>query len=1279
MRWAFLLSALIALEAAAGGSIAFRFERLLPALQQPWYFAPFGDLAVDSDNFVYVVEQQNNRVRKFTRAGQLVTTFGQPTSGGLLNPRDVAIDEAGFLYVTDGFNHRVVVYTKNGEFLRAFGEFGSGPGQFDVPFGIAFFGERLYVADSLNHRIQILETDGSVMNTLGGSGPGSATGQFDSPVDVSIAPDGRIYIADTNNNRIQFFDQSGTFLGAFGSTGSGPGQFEEIRGVEVDTFGIVYVIDAGGRVQRFDPTGLFLAEITMPAEELPFNQPRGIAKAGNGRIYVRDLYRVSQFAPNGDFVDGWASSGDQLGQFNFPLGIDANSDGQLFVADQFNHRIVQLDATGSPVQAFGTRGAGPLQFNRPIDITLNGLNQLVVSDSDNHRVQVIGTDFAPVREFGSFGTAPGQFNFPFGVAVDDQNNIYVSDTFNHRIQQFQPDGTFIREWGSEGSADGQFREPGPLAIDGEGNLFVADRLNDRIQKFEADGTHLLSFGTFGEANGQFDIPEALGFDSNGFLFVADTGNNRYQAFTITGEYVGKFDQSGIEPGQITRPGGIYFDDNQNVFMVDARNNRLQRFNRLEQLPDTKVVIVAGGGPYAGNPLWDATQVNANFAYRTLVVRGFGKDTIQYLSPDVNLDIDQNGLADDVDEAPTAGALERAIDEFADDAGNLLLYLVDHGGENTFRLTESEVLGATTLAQWIDAWQAARPGSRVTVIYDACQSGSFMDELRNPAFDRVLITSSDAEENAYFVSQGALSFSNRFWTGIFNGATVGEAFDASATATGASFPLQTPLLDANGDGVFNSPQDRTAVMSALIGTGGSDTSDAPLLGSVSPPQTIASGTVATVTAEGVVDADGIARVWGVLRPPGFVPASPDNPVQDLPTIDLVNQAGTDDYALEFSGFTDVGTYQLAVHAQDRLGNISAPALTTVTVDNPLRRRAIVVHGGDESDEAFAARQGNAALAVAALSIQGYGADGVSCSDASCDDIFYLSNAAVPGTDGTSTRSNLEFALTTWGVDDVQDLTVYFVGPRSGNALVLSDTDSVSLIDLDSLLDVVQTTVPGVLTVVVDADSSEDIVTALTPDTSQTRYLISSTEDGDEAINLSGGEVSFSQFFWTQVLNGARLRAAFVLARNAVLFNQSAQLDSNGNGVSNDFTDGVGPQDYFIGSGVALAGDDPFVGGLAVNNALTSDFETVTVSQVTSTGKVDRVVLLAATPDGSIVSQPLPKSGGTFEDRSYGLCGPAGDYTVAAFAVDMDGNVSLPNSTVVSRAAACDDFFFFAGFE
>ncbi|MEM9529301.1 MAG: 6-bladed beta-propeller [Pseudomonadota bacterium] len=1279
MRWLVLLELLLfSIAATAGQSIAFRFERLIPPLQQPWYFAPVGDIAVDSDNFLYVVEEENNRVRKFTRAGQLVTTFEQPPSGNLDRPRDVAIDEAGAVYVADRLGHRVVVYSKDGEYLREFGEFGTQPGRFDRPSGIAFAGGLVYVLDTRNHRVQVFEPDGTLVRTLGGSGPGPADGQFDFPTDVSVAPSGRIYVADGANNRIQYFAADGTYLGQFGTQGTGVGQFDRVVGVEVDSFGIVYAIDDSSRLQRFDPSGLFLAQIEMPPEEPPIDVPRGIAKAANGRIYVRDLYRVSQFAPTGEFLDSWSSAGNSLGQFNFPLSIAANSARQIFVADQNNNRVQRLDAEGNPLDAFGGLGSGPLQFDRPTALAVNSLDQILVADRFNHRVQVVSPDFNLVRALGTFGTGPGDFNEPSGVATDADRNIYVADGGNHRIQKFTEDGTFIGQWGSAGTGDGQFDIPTQLALDSNGDLFVVDRGNNRIQKFDADGNHLLTFGGMGSGNGEFVFPESLSFDSNGFLFVADVVNNRYQSFTNTGEYIGKFEQPGSEPGQVTRPGDIYFDNNQNVFMVGPRNNRLQRFNRVVQPPNTKVIIVAGGGPYAGNPLWDATQVNANFAYRTLVVRGFSKETIQYLSPDIDLDIDQNGAADDVDAVPSAAALEDAIATFADDASNLLLYLVDHGGDDTFRLTESETLDAATLAGWVDQWQAARPGANVTVVYDACQSGSFMDDLRNPALDRILITSAQADENAYFVSQGSLSFSNRFWTGIFNGASLGEAFDAAATATSASFPLQTPLLDADGDGVFNSSDDRAVVQLRLIGTGATSGGEAPTLGPVTAPQVIASGSAATVAVDDVTDADGIARVWAVLRPPGYAPESPDNPVQDLPTFDLDNLPGSDDYSLAFEGFTDAGTYQISIQAQDRIGNISAPALTSVTVDNPVRRRAIVLHGGAASEPAFASRQASADLAFAALAVQGYGADGTSCTDASCDDIYYLTNAAVPGADSAASLSNLEFALTTWGVDNVQDLTVYLTGPRPGD-LILNETETLSLAQLDAWLDTAQTQVPGIVTVVVDADSSEDIVTVLTPRGGQTRYLISSTETGETALTASGGEISFSQFFWTQVLNGARLRASFAVARSAVLANQNAQLDSNGNQVSNDVTDGVGPQDYFIGSGVALAGDDPFVGALAVADPLLSDFEQVTVAEVTTTSQIDRVVLLVTRPGGDVVTQPLAPRPGEFTDRSYGLCGPAGNYTIAAHAVDIDGNVSLPNTAAANRPTACVDFGFYSGFE
>ena len=54
------------------------------------------------------------------------------------------------------------------------------------------------------------------------------------------------------------------------------------------------------------------------------------------------------------------------------------------------------------------------------------------------------------------------------------------------------------------------------------------------------------------------------------------------------------------------------------------------------------------------------------------------------------------------------------------------------------------------------------------------------------------------ESAYFLAQGSASFSNYFWTHVFNGLDVKDAFVLATTAVGYTTEAQHPLLDADGD-------------------------------------------------------------------------------------------------------------------------------------------------------------------------------------------------------------------------------------------------------------------------------------------------------------------------------------------------------------------------------------------------------------------------------------------------------------------------------------------------
>src|SRR6266567_8121971 len=81
---------------------------------------------------------------------------------------------------------------------------------------------------------------------------GSAPGQFAYPRGLAVGPDGSVYLADFSNNRIQKFTNDGGFTLQWGSPGAGDGQFDQPQDVAVDAQGNVYTIEVNNeRVQRF--------------------------------------------------------------------------------------------------------------------------------------------------------------------------------------------------------------------------------------------------------------------------------------------------------------------------------------------------------------------------------------------------------------------------------------------------------------------------------------------------------------------------------------------------------------------------------------------------------------------------------------------------------------------------------------------------------------------------------------------------------------------------------------------------------------------------------------------------------------------------------------------------------------------------------------------------------------------------------------------------------------------------------------------------------------------
>ncbi len=1263
---------------SSGGE--YSYDRLWPVLYQPWYFFPYA-IASDNDGNLYIADNQNHRISKYNSSGQFVTTWGSEGAdeGMFDNPKGIALDREGYIYVADSGNDRIQKFTPDGEFVALWGKSGSGDGELDNPLGITSDESGfIYVADSNNSRIVKFTDKGEYLAATGGYGTGN--GEFSVPYGIDLDKEGNIYVTDYGNNNIQKFTRNGLFVTKWGFKGSGNGEFWLPTGIEVNNNGFVFIADSfNNRVQVFNSDGKFLKSVGGSGwldygfGDGEFYWPFDIAFDQDKYIYVADMgnNRIQKFTVNGEFVTKWGSIGVDNGSFARPLGISVDKEGYVYVTDWQNHRIQKFSSDGRFILSWGSYGSGQGEFVAPSDTAVDSDGNVYVTDTSNFRIQKFTTEGVFIKEWGEFGKEPGSFSTPRGIAVDDQGNVYVTEndvTFfdNHRVQKFTGDGLFVTGWGSLGSGEGEFNNPNGIAIDSDGIVSVADTGNNRIQRFNSEGIFVGVTGEYGTDDGQFDFPHGLDVDKSGNIYVTEMNNARIQKFSKTGEFITKLGSQGSDPNQLNGPSNIAVDDNGRIYVSEYFSNRIQVFKETAVSDNIKAVIVAGGGAFSGDNLWDSTLLNANYAYRTLIYQGFTKENIYYLNPDNNADLDSNGLFDDIDADSTIMNLKTAITEWATDADSVVLYMIDHGGVDTFRMNENETLSSDELASWIDEMQRSITGA-ITIVYDACESGTFISTLTGQ--ERVVITSTSPGESAYFIAQGTISFSNFFWTQIFNGLSVWEAYQSAGDAMTLTTDFQHPMIDDNGNGTGNDPDDGSLALSVYIGSGTEIYGDAPIIGSVSPEQTISGTTSALIYADNVTDSDGIARVWAIIRPPYFSQGSSENPVVELPTIELTH-AGENRYEGVYNSFNITGTYQISIYAIDGAGNTAQPELTTISVDSDLTRKAVIVAGDVYGSDFWSAVEHSTRMAYETLSFQGY----------DDNDIYLLSPVAISGVNvlpAAPDLSNLEYVLTEWASVDTEDLVLYLTGRGGDGYFEINGVDYLYASVLGLWLNDLQSLISGTVTVIYDASLSAGFLPALTPQLGKERIVIASTGDNEAACFLSNGDISFSSYFWMEVSNGASVNDSFDYAGNAISFTckeQIPQLDDNGNGIGNEKTDGIVADNYLLGFGIMLGGDAPIIGAVSPNQTLYGELSAViNADNVTTTGTIARVWAVIRPPDFNSLSKDEPlielpefELTGNVDEGYEGVYenfSVTGAYEISVYAKDGNGNVSLPKTTKV----------------
>ena len=436
-------------------------------------------LAVDQSGAIYVGSNTNfvsgvNYVGKVSStgvysivAGMTLPTGnfsgdgGAATSAELCSPSGVTVDLRGNLYFADQCNNRIrkvsidgTIITLAGNGTAGFSGDGGAAGnaQLSVTINIAADHDgNLYIADGADRRVRMIDSAGKI-TTIAGNGTagfsgddGAATSaQLSNPSALAIDAGGNVYVSDTGTigfrrtSRIRKISPKGiitTVAGTGLADSTGDGGLATVAQINagpiaVDAIGNIYFADdISSTIRKISSSGIITtfaggtansSADGVPALNAYASSISALATdaAGNLLLATHDIYLVREISSSSGLIktiagagqSGYAGDGDAAtrAQISYTSGMVADATGNIYIADRDNHRIRRVSPKGSittvagggPVfasQSYAGDGSLALSaFISPGSLAIGPNGKIYFSDANAVRVLTpTGCDYAP--------------------------------------------------------------------------------------------------------------------------------------------------------------------------------------------------------------------------------------------------------------------------------------------------------------------------------------------------------------------------------------------------------------------------------------------------------------------------------------------------------------------------------------------------------------------------------------------------------------------------------------------------------------------------------------------------------------------------------------------------------------------------------------------------------------------------------------------------------------------------------------------------------------------